>query len=611
MGNATREARLNATSVVQLNTWREENYKYGKMPQQVVDVLSSEWNIRCEGKKGEVYLGVSLLSQEIDKWDGKLEFAAVGRGSKKINCPPKDLRSTEYMTVPGVESPELPGWKFVFFFDDRAFEIHGAIWNLVQTFFIAAMLVLGSAGFSADANRLVVNPVEKMIKRVEAIRDDPLKAIKMADEEFKAELVAKDREKNASGFTKMINRTYKCITRANSKSQTNETVVLEKTIIKLGSLLALGFGEAGANIIGQNMKGGSSAGVDAMIPGLRVEAILGVARVSDFSTAIEVLQGKIMTFVNQIAEIVHGVVNAYHGAPNKNNGDSFVVIWRLGVIDAKAENREEDKWRTSRIADMAVVSFAKALAAVHQSQLLYQYRGHPGLKFRLGCNCRVNLTFGLHKGWAIEGAVGSEYKIDASYLSPHVSLATGIERCCQIYGVSLMVSDTVVESCTQSLVMKLRLIDRVILTGSPLPIELYCLDLDYSSLDVSRDKALTLTWNSRNRFKARQLIDMEKSKVFTESFDVSAIFEMDKGLKVMRSRYTEEFVQVFNMGFQNYLLGEWHVARRMLTCTRAILGNGLEDGPSAALLHFMEPHMFEAPRGWASVREISSQDLGN
>ena len=30
----------------------------------------------------------------------------------------------------------------------------------------------------------------------------------------------------------------------------------EKTIIKIGSLLALGFGEAGAEVIGQNMQGG-------------------------------------------------------------------------------------------------------------------------------------------------------------------------------------------------------------------------------------------------------------------------------------------------------------------------------------------------------------------
>merc|ERR1712232_1521079 len=427
-----------------------------------------------------------------------------------------------------------------------------------------------------------------------------------------------------------------------SNTGTNETVILEKTIIKLGSLLALGFGEAGANIIGQNMGGGESAVVNAMIPGARVECILGVARVSDFSTAIEVLQGKIMTFVNQIAEIVHGVVNAYHGAPNKNNGDSFLVIWRLDdekkmcgnvremfavksvSVGGKDKTEYESKpraWRTCRVAEMSVLSFAKVLGEVHQSKLLGDYRHHPGLKYRLGAKCRVNLSFGLHFGWAIEGAVGSEFKIDASYLSPNVSLATGVERCTKIYGVSLIISQPVVEHCTSNLVTKCRLIDRVILTGSPQPIELYCLDLDYTKVEVRDEKAMSLTWNSKNRFKARQIIEAEKSKVLNgDQFDACSLFDVDQVLKKMRSTYTEEFMQVFNMGFQNYLLGEWHVARRMLQVTRHLLGNsgdGLKptaepDGPSTALLKFMEvPHMFEAPAGWASVREISSQDLGN
>ena len=33
----------------------------------------------------------------------------------------------------------------------------------------------------------------------------------------------------------------------------------------------------------------------------------------------------------------------------------------------------------------------------------------PGFKVRMGC--------GLNLGWAIEGALGSKFKIDASYLS--------------------------------------------------------------------------------------------------------------------------------------------------------------------------------------------------
>lgn len=32
------------------------------------------------------------------------------------------------------------------------------------------------------------------------------------------------------------------------------------------------------------------------------------------------------------------------------------------------------------------------------------------------------LGLGLHIGWAIEGSIGSNYKIDASYLSPNVNL---------------------------------------------------------------------------------------------------------------------------------------------------------------------------------------------
>ncbi|CAE8702568.1 unnamed protein product, partial [Polarella glacialis] len=80
-----------------------------------------------------------------------------------------------------------------------------------------------------------------------------------------------------------------------------ETVVLEKTIIKIGSLLALGFGEAGAEIIGQNMRGGDNSALNAMIPGRRVDAIFMFCDIRNFTDATEVLQDQVMVFVNRIA----------------------------------------------------------------------------------------------------------------------------------------------------------------------------------------------------------------------------------------------------------------------------------------------------------------------
>merc|ERR1712032_548260 len=163
------------------------------------------------------------------------------------------------------------------------------------------------------------------------------------------------------------------------------------------------------------MAGGSSGGVNAMISGSRVDCILGNARIRDFSTFTVVLQGAVMTFVNQVAEIVHGVVDEYQGAVNKNNGDTFLIIWRC-------PDRPPEE--VTKLAEMSLLAFSIVLGAVHRSPVLCQYRSHPGLQQRLAaasCNqCRVNLSFGLHYGWAIEGAVGSEFKIDASYLSQNV-----------------------------------------------------------------------------------------------------------------------------------------------------------------------------------------------
>merc|ERR550514_2222402 len=174
--------------------------------------------------------------------------------------------------------------------------------------------------FSKDANVLVLNPLEQMISKIERIRDNPLHAMKLGDEEFKREEVQKRKTKKLLGQAgqRTLRQHWNRFWTSEKTSEPMETVILEKTIIKLGTLLALGFGEAGANTIGQNMKG-TSAGIDAMLPGRRLNSIIGFISIMNFEMATLVLQGGVMTFVNQIAEIVHGVCYEYHGAVNRNS----------------------------------------------------------------------------------------------------------------------------------------------------------------------------------------------------------------------------------------------------------------------------------------------------
>jgi len=568
-------------------------YNIGTMPEEAKAVIKGGWDQNCDTDL-RIRRGVSLLARKIE---GLVEHT--------VQCP-DELRMQESIRFYPqlITEEQFDDWHFSFYYDVRQFTKWESVYNLAVVVFILALLILGSLMFTHDANRLVVHPVEKMIRNVKAIRANPLIATQMADEEFKQEEITKARLKRMSRdkLLMLLSDLVACKSRGKSSGEPMETVILEKTIIKLGSLLALGFGEAGANIIRHNMTGSDTAMINAMVPGTTVDCIIGVTRVRDFSVATEVLQAKINTFVNKIAEIIHGVVYDFHGAPNKNSGDTFLVIWRID---------HDSKALASRMAEMALVAFSKILGAVHRSPVLADYRTNPGLQYRLGSGCRVNLSFGLHKGWAIEGAVGSEFKIDASYLSPHVGVASNMERATLIYGVSIVVAQSVVELCSKSVADKCRLMDKIKIGGGSMePMELYCVDLDYRMVPIDVAKPVKISFNTHNRFKARQFLQREKALKLTPEVDIAAIFDSEEVIAAMRKRYTTEFFQFFNMGYQNYKLGEWQVARRMLSCTTAILG--IQDGPSTALLRFMEvPYQFEAPPGWEGVRELGARELDN
>lgn len=53
---------------------------------------------------------------------------------------------------------------------------------------------------------------------------------------------------------------------------------------------------------------------------------------------------------------------------------------------------------------------------------------------------RVELGFGLHIGLSIEGAIGTDFKIDCTYLSKDVEIASYLESLTKQYGCKLLFS---------------------------------------------------------------------------------------------------------------------------------------------------------------------------
>lgn len=125
----------------------------------------------------------------------------------------------------------------------------------------------------------------------------------------------------------MLKKQSESIETEENEQDLYETEVLERAIVKIGYLLALGFGEAGASIIGQNMTQGGD--LDPMMPGQRTYAIFGFCILDHFVECTEVLQADIMTYVNTVAEITHSMVDRYGGSANKNIGEAFLLVWKF------------------------------------------------------------------------------------------------------------------------------------------------------------------------------------------------------------------------------------------------------------------------------------------
>lgn len=589
--------------------WNGAQWDYYQcdLPLQVQGLLEQSWQ-ETTSCLSDQYQGLSLI-----------QFHEQG-----VVCP-DDLRWQEREVVYPTSFTREERLQFVsmFVFDRRAGSQMEAALNTAQTFFICLLLGVGAMTFSNDANHLVLMPIERMIAKLDKIRRNPLEAMTIDDEDRHREQVKRHRQKpflSQSQHRALDQELSSWRYRLKAKLAwlraslgldykphvkvplPMETTVLEKTIIKVGSLLALGFGEAGAEIIGQNMKGSESAAINAMIPGRRVEALFGFCDIRNFSDATEVLQDQVMVFVNRVAGVVHSCVNEFYGCPNMSYTDSFMMVWRLS-------GHEPHKQR--RLADMAVICFCKVIGHVNTSTLLCQYRTHPRLVKRLP-NYRVRMGFGLHSGWAIEGAIGSEFKIDATYLSPNVNTAARLEALAPSYGCLMLLSDAVVDLCSEEIAEECRRIDHISLAGGA-PLKLYCMDLDDLALEVhDEDQASPgvsfFKERSKGReakFRARFMRKRMKDMRWQDDFNTHAFFDRDPDIEHMRERFTVEFFCRFNMAYLNYEAGNWSVAKSMLEATRFLLAT--EDGPSAALLRYMRENADTCPKGWPGYRVINDR----
>lgn len=485
------------------------------------------------------------------------------------------------------------------YFDNRDFEIESAWRSIVQTIFIIFIFGVATMIFTYDAHKLVIAPIEKMVRIVEELAENPLTTFENDEE-----------EDDPTGLLAASREAYE---KKNGKPKTDaasayETQLLENAIKKIGGLLQVGFGEAGAEIIASNMN--TEGELDPMIPGRKVQAIFGFCDIRNFMSTTEILGEEIMLYVNEIANIVHSQVSSYSGNANRNMGDSFLVVW-------KRNPSESETW--TQIAEKALISFLKITIEVYRNQDLRSYTTESktvGTRFRAEIpDFKVKLGFGLHIGWAIEGAIGSNQKIDASYLSPHVNLTNRLENITRQYGLSILFSGDFFDLLGNDAKVCSRKVDEVLIKGMHTPVALYTYDCNLDSLQKRLDSIRLRGDGSQQDEETvvdRRISLIGPSPIIDHARNIATIqksaFRTDLELRALQWEYPRHFLPICRKGVGVYLAGHWGDAKSLLEAACKMFP-AEENGPSGYILRFMEQYNFKAPLDWPGYRIMDKVTL--
>ena len=471
------------------------------------------------------------------------------------------------------ENEQYDKLSFAFFDVTKVYKLQSVL-NIAKTIFVCIVLLLGALLFSKDANVLVLRPIERMVLKVQAMAANPLTkfSIRPHDDELEFE------------------------------GEQLETRMLENSIARICSLLSVGFGEAGTEVIAENMKRGGE--INPMIPGRKVVAIFGFCDIRQFTDSTEVLQEEVMEYVNTIGKIVHMEAHLHGGSANKNIGDAFLLVWKFPPnittrdveLASKGLLKDEEKlFVLEQIADGALVSFLAVMAGLRRSAKLSSYKSNKKLNKRMP-NFQTQMGFGLHVGWAIEGAIGSEYKVDASYLSPNVNISARLEAATKQFETPLLFTGQFANILSESTRTKCRQIDHVTVKGSEQPLKLYTCDVDIEAIPVPTQEEILSGRSYEDETNSFQLYE----NPFLEHPDVA----------LMRKRVSEEFLTDFERAFQKYERGEWNEARNLLQkIKKKVSHNGeeIEDGPTKSLLAVMERTNYRAPNDWSGFRALTEK----
>ena len=104
----------------------------------------------------------------------------------------------------------------------------------------------------------------------------------------------------------------------------------------------MSFGQLGAIIIRKQVFSGDG-NLDIMISGVKIDAIFLICKINRFVDYTDVLKTSSTDFLNKITSIVHSCAFRWHGWANANDGNKYVIVWKLPKVETNSNDVERNE----------------------------------------------------------------------------------------------------------------------------------------------------------------------------------------------------------------------------------------------------------------------------
>lgn len=243
--------------------------------------------------------------------------------------------------------------------------------------------------------------------------------------------------------------------------------------------------------------------------------------------------------------------------PNQEQAAFFNTMTQNEMSDYREE-----------MADRTIIAAVKSIQEIGRASDLQAYSRHPKISHRFGEKYAIKMSFALHMGQAFECAIGSEFKVDASYLSTDLQILSRIDQLCDVYDRTILISGDLQNIMSDRAKEITRKIETITMKESPttkrvslalLFIQvIYCIDIEKSENMYLDDSVQLLPGEFYKHADVEGALNLYITK------GVEYVFQVDHDFVCMKRAMRSDFLDSFDKAIRAYVDGDWINAQATL-----------------------------------------------